>query len=621
MGRAHSWLTLRVAGRIGVAWLVAGSSGPAAASDRWPAWPSEIERIAAPLHDPQPTRQSEQQRVEALERLATYATAAMARELIHALGDPSPAVQREALRLCALRELRACAEAAASLWHSAGETSLKMAALRVMALQPDAATLVLLFAALRDPGDEMRAHAADLLGLAALPADTPERSVRREVQAALLAKLSDPDAQVRTIAARSLGRLGPGDGTLALTRLLDDPEPTVRTAAATALAHRRDPHGVPALLRSLHAPNEPPVRVAVLGALARLPGAAIPAALLAVLDEPPEGVTAFQVAEAIGARPSPEPELLTGLLDRLADDRLARPVLRALLLLGSTAAPALRAALDRGLDPALHDALDRLWRATQPVKPSAAIERDPDPEVLRIGSPGAQLEAVAELVERRPAWFVATLRHRLGSIDEPVEQMRPWWLAASTGGFRRELDGLPWRTWAQLLRVAADRRHTVADRCLALAASASAPPTHTRRMAKEITPFVGDPDPAVRACVGHAAARMGLEDIVGVLLLDAEPAVRSRTVLALRRERSAAIEDRLRILAAIDPSGMVRQVAAHRSREPAAPGDPLLVVPVEPHDPARPATPMARVTDRDDQVWWVPVQRFGDVPWAWLPPR
>src|SRR5690606_4405075 len=79
VGRAHSWLTLRVAGRIGVAWLVAGSSGPAAASDRWPAWPSAIERIAAPLHDPQPTRQSEQQRVEALERLATYATAAMAR--------------------------------------------------------------------------------------------------------------------------------------------------------------------------------------------------------------------------------------------------------------------------------------------------------------------------------------------------------------------------------------------------------------------------------------------------------------------------------------------------------------------------------------------------------------
>src|SRR5690606_1795614 len=156
---------------------------------------------------------------------------------------------------------------------------------------------------------------------------------------------------------------------LALPRWIDDPEATVRTAAATALAHRRDPHGVPALLRSLHAPNEPPVRVAVLGALARLPGAAIPAALLAVLDEPPEGVTAFQVAEAIGARPSPEPELLTGLLDRLADDRLARPVLRALLLLGSTAAPALRAALDRGLDPALHDALDRLWRATQPVKP------------------------------------------------------------------------------------------------------------------------------------------------------------------------------------------------------------------------------------------------------------
>lgn len=87
--------------------------------------------------------------------------------------------------------------------------------------------------------------------------------------------LAHPDAAVRREAVRSLARLGGEDAGMLVYGLIEDPDPGVRLAAATAAGRLRVERALRPLLTLLEEEDDPPVLVAVLGALGRLgdPGA------------------------------------------------------------------------------------------------------------------------------------------------------------------------------------------------------------------------------------------------------------------------------------------------------------------------------------------------------------
>ncbi|HLT38439.1 MAG TPA: hypothetical protein VK034_19265, partial [Enhygromyxa sp.] len=191
---------------------------------RFPIWPTEIDRIAAPLRDP--AVMSETARIAALEELSEYATAVILPDLELALTDPSPEVRRMALDLCGRRQILACVDEAETLWQE-GEGSVRLMALQLLSLDPTPEHLELIYEAMRDPNDLIREQAIMLLVDA--PLDQQQAKGARQE---LVAQLGDISPRVRRTAARSLGRMGPGDGALALVRLLDDIDQSVAEAAA-----------------------------------------------------------------------------------------------------------------------------------------------------------------------------------------------------------------------------------------------------------------------------------------------------------------------------------------------------------------------------------------------------
>lgn len=77
--------------------------------------------------------------------------------------------------------------------------------------------------------------------------------------APLAEALSDPDANVRVVAAVTLGRLGDPRAVPALLRRLDDPQPDVGVAVAAAVGSLGSPEAVPRLIQAAighqHAPD------------------------------------------------------------------------------------------------------------------------------------------------------------------------------------------------------------------------------------------------------------------------------------------------------------------------------------------------------------------------------
>ena len=134
-------LRLAVLGLLGSA--VSLMPGPSAvAGERFPSWPSEVSRIAAPLDaGERPTQDAE--RAAALVQLEPYATEVIEPYVLVALSDPSNHVRREALRICYLRRMTSCMPAAVAIYGDMVEPTLKAAALRVIALEPEGKRLEL----------------------------------------------------------------------------------------------------------------------------------------------------------------------------------------------------------------------------------------------------------------------------------------------------------------------------------------------------------------------------------------------------------------------------------------------------------------------------------------------
>lgn len=559
---------MRLAGRLLLLSLLATPATASASVPRWPSWPSAVSRDAAPLLDPEHATH-DRDRTAAVYRLQRYPTPLIEDALVETLSsDPSAQVVREALRVCYLRRAVACLEPAATLYKEERTDTLRAPALRVLALDPHGERLDLLLEAMLAPSDNLRAEAAQLAGWAPLQGDALARTRR-----ALLAKLSDTSSAVRERAVTSLGLQGPGDGTLAIARLLEDAEPDVRAAAAVALGRLEDPKATAALRRALEGQNEGNVTRAMLTALARLPGDDVAQTLLDYLDAPPPGVGTLTVADAIGDRQHPEQRLLDGLIERLRAPALEQAAGRALLLLGDAAAPALQAALTRGLGPRLDSELRTLLSAARPIESQPPTESDnPWPEGhaldawqtrLDSGTPTDRLEAGAALGARAPAWLLPYVH---GLLDRhPLEVVRPWLVAFASlpepVAFRD--DSLS--PWGTLSAWALDTRRAGSDRCLAALALGRARGRQASRLAiATFDRLQVDPSAGLRACVAWASRTVSPSHTARGLL-DPDPRARAAAAAASAAHPSASVQARRRHLAATDPDGHVRRACTSRT--------------------------------------------------------
>jgi len=587
--RARRRSTTRVTRRLlaQVVPLLLISTAAAAKPPRFPRWPTELHRTAAPLYSRgAESVAGDRLRVEAVLALDAFATPVIEDALLWALDDPSVQVRREALRLCFERGVTACIDGAATLYNDGVEPSLRIAALKVLGLDAKPRSVSILIAALRDSSDVIRAQSAELLGTAPLDA-----TMRKKARAALLAKLPDVSAVVRRSAVHGLGRLGPGDGALAIARVLDDPEPTVRAAAALALRRMRDPRVVPALRRAVASPSEPLVSKALVEALAVLETNDREEELLALVDDPPPGLNARQVADALARRSTPGPALIAGLIDRLREPALADACLQALLVLGESARPGIEAAIAGGVEAPIEIELLRLVAALAPVAEPAARAQPTWPAAAdasawldRMRGPGRQRRAdtAAKLAELGPAWLGPALGAELADAVSPGPA-RPWLLALGASP-TITLGDAHTMAVARLTGWARDVTLPLSDRCLSLVALGTLAAGEDGRDARRaVDNALSDRRAEIRACGAAIAPRAGLTvERLEAMLVDPDPGPRAIAALATATFGSEAlprsVETRLAVMRVRDPNGHVRQAAqiasdrALQGPHPAGPG-------------------------------------------------
>ncbi len=581
---------------------------------RWPLWPSEITQVAAPLLDDGDKRAPESERRSALSELDGYATPLVEPFLLIALTDPSPQIRRAALQSCAHRQLTSCIDPARRIWsESLGDLSGRLYSLRVILLKPNPEHVDILLEALHSATPLLRIEAARLLGITALAAHDNQRA-----RSALVAKLSDPDAEVRRAVARSLGLLAASEATLVLSRMLDDPDPQLRRDAAEALGMIGDPRALPAMLRSLERGDEAYVARMLLAGLIQQPGAEVDRRFLEFLDGPPRGLKRSQIAQALGHRKNPSTLLIDGILMLLreSDSSLRTDLLNTLLHLGDAALPAIQSALARGVEPELAIELDRLVRARH-------LPTSPPPDLAVSALPSAEqrsawqdrldrrhddrLEAAAALGAYSPNWLNDAVRGSLRPDNDTIGEAT-WLVALATSATPAEDAQL----WSSILRRATNARHSVSDRCLAIAALGRMPKSANADFGNALHLLAADPKAAIRSCVALALAGNNETATLASLLSDASPRVRSAAALALRtrplKER-LPISTQLAWIALKDADGRVRSTA-NLPRSDAKPATKLLL------GPADPQMPGWMLVQSDTQQLWIPSQRIGPISWA-----
>ncbi len=557
----------RLAGAfVGCLVLLASASTVRADEGTWPLWPTEVGQIAAPILEPEGV--GETSRYTALLRLSAYPTPLIQPAVLKALKDDSAQIQRQALSMCADREMRVCVPAAAELWRSSQDLSLRTRALDVISLDPATpAHLELLLEGLDSDDELMRSHAAGVLSRAPLDTAGLERA-----RAALVARLADQSTRVRADAARALGVLGTGRGAVVLVRLLSDPDPNVREAATEALGLLGDPRSAPALRRNLDRPMTSRLATLTVAALARLPGEEIDELLLSLLDSQPTGLSRSSVADAIASRESPSDALIDGLVSRLRDNDLRREVLDALLDLGDRARPALLSALERGLEPDLAADVQLLVDASAPadaevdgtpiVRSDAPLDLPPASErgqwrhLLHRRQPATRSFYVAALRDLDPDWGIPAAMAELDRASGPRSVRGSLELLAIADDERVDLDAHP-IVEAKLQRWAMDAGMPNTERCLA--ALALARPARRRRPRASAAALLASPSDDVRACTALGLARRADPRSIEAALRDPSARVRATAALGLAgRALPRRVRSLLEVLVRADPDPDVR---------------------------------------------------------------
>jgi HEAT repeat protein len=204
----------------------------------------------------------------------------------------------------------------------------------------------------KDPSSNPFLLALDRIGPEAAPAAVPT----------LVAKLKDPDDEVRDMAAAGLAAIGPrAEGAVGpLADMLQNPNASLRLRAATALGELipTSRKAIPALLARLE-DKDPKVRAkaaSVLGGLGPEPKAAVPALLRCAKD--PEADVRLAAVYALGAMGPEAKAAVPLLLERFQDRALdVHARLGAAYALGRINPRASAPALIKGLsdpNPAVH---------------------------------------------------------------------------------------------------------------------------------------------------------------------------------------------------------------------------------------------------------------------------
>lgn len=591
---------------------------PRSEAPGYPVWPTAIAHATGPLLDPEETRES--RLLEAMNDLQGLPVAAIQAALVRSVGARSVKVRRLAISQCLERDVNACVPVATERLAEDREEDpgLELMLLTLVAQQPGPDQVDALIDAAYAQDDALRQHAVMLLGQAPPLTDRTEA-----VTSTLVAKLGDGVAGVRAEAARSLGLVDAEQTALALVRLLDDPDPTVRGAAAESLGRLGDPRTANALGRALPRAGAAEIAAAMIEAVALIPGETADELALAAFDDPPRHLSRKAVVTAIALRPDPSDVFVDGLVRRLRDPEVRDDALAVLLGLGAAAAPRLRAASERGLEPALALEVRRLLASLEASPSDEATRSMPSPQQvfegllddLRHGRGDPRDQAAIALgrmvggLSGAPDEFEPELTHRAAALAAralelapSAEAARPWLLALLAGvDLGRHHD--THLVWARLERWSRDDGAPVAERCFATIALASAPQRGRwdRDVDATLTHLLGTGPTQLRGCAAMASlrraslggvgrgpaadrrARRELDALAEATLQDDSADVRSFAALALTGTgpHTPRTEAHLRRLAARDPDPHVQasaRLALARAVDPERPFAPLVPV-------------------------------------------
>ncbi len=223
------------------------------------------------------------------------------------------------------------------------------------------------------------------------PGVADERPRDRGPLAPLLAQIREPDPDRRVDAAVALREAG-AEGVAALADLLRHADAETRTLAARSLA-RMGEAARPALAALIAAlgDDETGVRLLAIETLARLRGDEAIAALLPMLRAPETVAAALDALREMGPDTGEAAHAIAAVLDPARGDEVDRRALATLEAMGAAAAPALpallRALTNEGLLSPASDAIAALGPAARAAAP-ALIE-----VIVEAGRPKAATEA------------------------------------------------------------------------------------------------------------------------------------------------------------------------------------------------------------------------------------
>jgi HEAT repeat protein/beta-lactamase regulating signal transducer with metallopeptidase domain len=250
---------------------------------------------------------------------------------------------------------------------------------------------------------------------------TQESSAQHAINAdtgvveALVARLADENAEVRSAAARSLGKLKDSRAVPGLIGALRDPDPKVRASAAEALAEFEDTRAIAPLTSLLGDPSTD-VKQTALEALSHFEGNLPSAAIIRLLSDPDAEVR-HKAAHLAG---SSRDRSALGPLAKLVGDPDSDVRQAAIQAIGELGDPSSAVAIVPALSDADADvrqqALDAIEELKAPITAATllGLMRDRDPDVRQ--------KAASLAGDRSVIGAIPTLRRMLEDPDGDVRE-------------------------------------------------------------------------------------------------------------------------------------------------------------------------------------------------------